>query len=90
MKVIKIGAVWCPGCHVMKSKWEEIEKEYPHLITEYYDFDEHEDMLINRYKIDDTLPVTIFVDKEGNELERLIGIVTKKEVISLIEVYNEK
>jgi len=34
MKVLKIGAVWCNGCLVMKPRWEELEKENPWLETE--------------------------------------------------------
>lgn len=40
MKVLKIGAVWCNGCLVMRPRWQEIEKENPWLKTEYFDFDE--------------------------------------------------
>lgn len=90
MKVIKVGAVWCPGCHIMNPRWEEVETIYPDLETEYYDYDEYEDMLVEKYKIDDTLPVAIFLDKNNNELERLVGIVTKKEIIKLVEEYHEK
>jgi len=39
MKVIKIGAIWCNGCLVMKPRWLEIENENPWLKTEYLDFD---------------------------------------------------
>ena len=27
MKVLKFGAVWCPGCLVMKPRWKEIETD---------------------------------------------------------------
>ncbi|NCC70988.1 thioredoxin, partial [bacterium] len=37
LKVLKFGAVWCPGCLIMKPRWEEIEKENIWLKTEYYD-----------------------------------------------------
>ena len=40
MKVIKIGAVWCNGCLVMRPRWQEIETENPWLTTEYFDFDQ--------------------------------------------------
>ena len=31
MRIIKIGAVWCPGCLVMKKVWNKITNEYPNL-----------------------------------------------------------
>ena len=37
MKIIKINAMWCPGCLITKSIWQEIEKEYPH--HEYINLD---------------------------------------------------
>jgi len=50
MKVIKIGAIWCNGCLVMRPRWQEIEKENPSLKTEYFDFDNDKDT-VNKYKI---------------------------------------
>ena len=38
----------------MKPRWEEVETIYPDLETEYYDYDEYEDMLVEKYKVDDT------------------------------------
>ena len=43
MKVIKIGAVWCNLCNVMKPRWQEIENELPWLETEFLDFDQNSD-----------------------------------------------
>ena len=34
MRIIKIGAIWCPGCLVMKKVWNNILKEYDLDITE--------------------------------------------------------
>ena len=28
MKIIKVGAIWCPGCLVMKKVWNNILKDY--------------------------------------------------------------
>ena len=52
MKILKIGAVWCPGCLVMRPRWAEIEKEMPDLITEYYDFDKDKEIM-EKYAIYD-------------------------------------
>ena len=42
MKIIIINAMWCPGCLITKSIWQEIEKEYPshEYINLDYDLDE--------------------------------------------------
>jgi thiol-disulfide isomerase/thioredoxin len=83
MKVLKFGAVWCSGCLVMKPIWAEIESEMPDLETEYYDFDNDKEM-VEKYNIDHTLPVFIFLDKEENEILRLTGEVDKDKLIDVI------
>jgi len=83
MKVLKFGAVWCSGCLVMKPRWKEIETENPSLQTQYFDFDADKEM-VKKYKIDESLPVFIFLDKEGNEFLRLNGEVPKEELLEVI------
>lgn len=90
MKVIKIGAVWCNGCLVMKPRWQEIETELPWLTTEYFDYDQGR-TAIEKYKIDsDRLPVFIFIDKTDRELIRLNGEISKDKLISIINEYKDK
>ena len=83
MKVFKFGAVWCPGCLVMKPRWQEIESEYPWLKTEYYDFDTDKDM-VETYNITDVLPVFIFLDDQGREFLRLEGEIKKDKLVEII------
>lgn len=89
MKIIKIGAVWCPGCLVMKKVWKNIMTDYENInIIEYdYDMDSEEVVKYNPGKI---LPVVIFMDKNNNEIDRIIGE-TKEEVLRRkIDEYNDK
>jgi len=89
MKVLKFGAVWCSGCLVMKPRWAEIESENPWLETEMYDFD-NDKQAVDRYKIDDKLPVCVFLDKNGNEFLRLTGEVEKEKLITIINENKDK
>jgi thiol-disulfide isomerase/thioredoxin len=90
MKVLKFGAVWCNGCLVMRPRWEEIEKENPWLVTEYYDFDEDKGM-VERYKVEmGRLPVFVFLDERGEEILRLSGEVEKEKLVETIEQNKEK
>lgn len=89
MKVLKFGAVWCPGCLIMRPRWEEIEKEYPWLETEYFEFDESKDA-VNTYNIMDKLPVFIFLDKKGKEFLRLEGEISKNKLTELITSNKDK
>lgn len=83
MKIIKINAMWCPGCLITKSIWQEIEKEYPshEYINLDYDLDEEK---IAKYKIGDILPVVI-IENNNQEIKRIIGEKTKKEILKELE-----
>jgi len=89
MKVLKIGAIWCPGCIIMKPRWEKIEKENPWVKTEYYDFDENKEIM-EKYNVDDVLPVFIFLDKDNKEFLRLKGEVSEKKLLEILEENKEK
>ena len=79
MKIIKVNAMWCPGCLISKNIWNEIEKEYPNheYISLDYDLDEEE---VEKYNVGDILPVVI-LEKDGIEIKRIIGEKTKKEIL---------
>lgn len=83
MKVLKFGAVWCAGCVVMKPRWKEIEEENPWLQTEYFDYDTDKEA-VEKYGINDILPVFVFLDKEEKEFLRLQGEVDKEKIIEVI------
>ncbi len=88
MKILKIGAVWCPGCVIMKPLWEEIEKELPELETEYFDADENKEIL-EKYEVKN-LPTFIFLDKEGNVLLKKENEVSKEDLLEMIEENKNK
>lgn len=83
MKVLKIGAVWCNGCLVMRPRWQEIEKEHHWLKTEYYDYDKDKEM-VEKYKIDKNLPTFVFFDKDDQEFLRLHSEPSKEELVKTI------
>lgn len=85
MKVIKIGAMWCPGCIVMHKVWDKINKEYPNIEVKSLDLDMDEEE-VKKYNIGNTLPVTIFY-KDDTELERLIGEKKFEDIESVIKKY---
>lgn len=79
MKIIKINAMWCPGCLISKSIWSEIEKTYPN--NEYINLDyDMDDEIVEKYNVGDILPVVI-VEKDNKEIKRIIGEKTKKEIL---------
>ena len=90
MKVLKFGAVWCPGCLVMRPRWKKIEEENPWLETEYYDFDNDKEM-VEKHKVGEkVLPVFVFLGKNGQEITRRHGEPSKEEILKLIEGHRNK
>lgn len=89
MKILKFNAIWCSGCIVMKKIMKEIEELYPNIKIESYDYDMDED-IVKKWNIGEIIPVLIFLDEQENEIGRLIGEKTKKEIIKEIDRLNEK
>ena len=89
MKVLKFGAVWCSGCLVMKPRWKKIEDENQWLKNEYYDFDNDKEM-VEKHKIDKTLPTFVFLDSQENEILRLNGEIEKDKLVELINQNKDK
>ncbi len=88
MKILKVGSKNCEGCKVMGPLFKEIEAENPNLKTEYFEC-ENCKKIVDKYDIE-SAPTFIFVDKEENELDRLVGVHTKEEVTEKIEKYKDK
>ena len=80
MKIIKIGALWCPGCLIVNKALKEVKKEYDiEVIDKDYDMDD-----IEEYNVGDILPVFIFM-KDGKEVKRFVGEHKKEEFIKAVE-----
>jgi thioredoxin-related protein len=73
----------------MKSRWQKIEQENPWLQTEYYDYDKDKEMM-EKYKINDILPIFVFLNKNNQEFLRLNGEIDKKELIKIIKKNKNK
>lgn len=84
MKILKFNAIWCSGCIVMKKIMKEIETLYPEIKIESYDYDMDQEE-VEKWNIGEIIPVLIFLDENNNEIGRLIGEKTKKEIIKEIE-----
>ena len=75
MKIIKISAIWCSSCIIMKSRFNDIiNGKNIEVISLDYDMDD-----IEKYNVGDILPVYIKLDGE-NEINRLIGEHSKEEI----------
>lgn len=82
MKILKIGAKWCPDCKIMGPRWKKIEKEYPWLETEYISLNKKPEIM-NKYKIL-AVPSFIFLNKQGKEILRFSNLVEKEILVKAI------
>lgn len=83
MKIIKITASWCPSCLIMNSMIDDIIKKYNLEMTSLdFDLDQEE---VSKYNIDTILPVLIKVDDDNNEISRIKGEKSVKEIEKFIE-----
>lgn len=67
IKILKFGASWCNPCKALDKQLKGVD-----LPIISYDVDEEEEMT-ERYEILST-PVLVFVDENGNEKDRFIGL----------------
>lgn len=75
MKIIRISAIWCSSCIIMKSRFNDCIKDKDiDVVSLDYDTDD-----IEKYDIGEILPVYIKEEK-GNEVGRLVGEHSKKEI----------
>ncbi len=88
MKIIKIGALWCPACLITNNAIEKILKEDENIVCETldYDFDEEK---VKKYDVGKVLPVLIF-EKNGKEVLRLIGEKNYEEIKKVVGEVNEE
>lgn len=82
MKIIKIGALWCPACLITNKALDKFisENNDIELINLDYDFDDEK---VNKYNVGTTLPVLIF-EKDNQELFRLIGEKSYDEIVKAV------
>ena len=78
IKLIRISAVWCPACLIMRPRMQEIEKKFPNFEHIEYDFDLDEE-IIAKYNVGEVLPVFILLDGD-TEVTRLVGEKTVAEI----------
>lgn len=90
MKVIKVGAVWCNTCNVMRPRWEKIEKDHSWLKTEYFDFDEDFEAVKKYHLGDEIIPAFIFLSDNDSVLEMVHGEISEKDLLTLIYTYKDQ
>lgn len=80
--IIRISAMWCSSCIIMKSRFNDVIKNYNIEVVDYdYDLDSDK---IEEYNVGEILPVYIKI-KDEKQVSRLIGEHSKEELKTFIE-----
>jgi len=86
MKIIRIEADWCPECVVfMRPIWDEISIEFPGIVMEIFNYDKDEEIK-SKYDIK-KVPTFIFLNDVEEEIIRKNGIISKEEIIEIINKF---
>ncbi|MBU1145761.1 MAG: thioredoxin family protein [Firmicutes bacterium] len=83
MKILRITALWCSSCLIMKSRWKVVFETFNEIELIDYDYDQDE-KLIKQLQIGQILPVLI-VFQNDIEVARIIGEKSVKELIKTFE-----
>lgn len=86
LKLLKFGADFCAPCYVMSAILEEIQPQFKDQIQiEEVDTNTAEHDLLVKYKIRN-IPVLV-IEKDGIEIWRHIGSISKEDLESKIKEY---
>lgn len=77
--MIEFGAEWCPPCKQMRPIVSEMQKKYKGKVDiVYVDVDQNPD-LTRKYNIT-SIPVQLFFDKSGKQVDRHVGFYPKDQL----------
>ncbi|HRY78533.1 MAG TPA: thioredoxin family protein [Candidatus Izemoplasmatales bacterium] len=78
MKAVRVGALWCPSCLIMRSRWNKVFAAHPEIEIEEVDYDEQPQRVEN-LAVGTLLPVVILM-KNDLEVTRVIGEKSAKDL----------
>jgi len=85
IKVLDFWAEWCGPCKFMEPMIEELEKEFKGKVEfEKINVDENQELTAKHGVM--SIP-TYIIEKDGQELERIIGATQKDNFVKLISKY---
>ena len=64
MKLVKVSAMWCPACLIMRSRMDKLNLDIEQV---EYDYDLDDDIVKN-YNVGDILPVFILFDGDKESI----------------------
>ena len=78
-KILKFSALWCGPCRVLKQNLEGFTR----VPVEEIDVETNTDK-VTKYSIRN-VPVLVYLDENGNEVDRTVGLVTVQKINEIID-----
>lgn len=78
-KIKKFSASWCNPCRVLKQNLEGFTR----VPVEEIDVESNTDE-VSKYNIRN-IPVLVYLDSDGNEIDRTVGLVTVQKINEIID-----
>jgi len=82
--LVDFFATWCGPCQMLAPILEDLSKENEDFEIVKIDIDQAFDLAI-KHKVD--LVPTMIIFKNGNEMNRMTGVLDKNEILEKIEQY---
>ncbi len=80
--VVEFGADWCIPCKILKPNFEKASEEIDNVKFWNVDVDE-ENKLAQRFNVM-SVPTLIFF-KDNEQIDRMVGAISKEELVSKIK-----
>jgi len=81
--IVKVGAEWCTPCRVLEKTLHEIGKEQVALKIAEIDAEDCDEELTTELNIRN-IPV-MFIKHNGSELEKVVGLRTKDQILNMFK-----
>lgn len=84
MKVYKFSAIYCGPCRMYASTFKKIKEEYKDRV-EFLEIDIDQDEALTKQFNISSIPTTVLVDNENNEIGRYNEIIDEQKLRNLID-----
>ena len=81
----KFWADWCDPSQMLKPVVEDLKSQYT---VEEVNIEDTSEEILTKYKVRN-IPLLVLEDKEGNELWRHVGFITKDELTKELDKFKE-
>ena len=92
-KIIKFSAQWCAPCKVFATTFHKVKEmeDYKDIEFKEYDVenDEEGEELVEKFQVR-SLPTTILLDENGEQLYKVMGNIPEKDFLEIINQAKNK